>query len=327
MSHPLSPVESGEPQAPRTAGLVALDVVRGAAIGTAETVPGISGGTVALMTGVYETLLTSAGHLIAGVRHAVTDVPRGRGLGEARAQLARVAWRVLVPIILGMGVALLTMAHVMEGLLADHPETMRGLFLGLVLASLAVPFRHSRAAATRSGRDGAWTMREWALVALATVAVAVLVSLPAGNLSPEPYVLVPAGALAVSALVLPGLSGSFLLLTLGLYEPTIAALNDRDWAYLAAFAVGAAIGLVTIVKALQWLLEHHRRITLVILTGVMAGSAIALWPWQDADGGRVAPHDPMLAPVLAGLLGAALVVAVLVVEHRTLARRSDATDA
>ncbi|WP_062521105.1 DUF368 domain-containing protein [Demequina silvatica] len=329
MTHASSPVEAGEPQARRTPTLIALDVVRGAAIGTAETVPGVSGGTVALMTGVYETLLTSAGHLIAGVRAPVADGLRGRGLAHARDQFARVRWGVILPIGIGMVAALLTMAHVMEGLLEDHPETMRGLFLGLVLASLAVPFRHSRASAARTGHTGAWTGREWLIAVVATVAVGIIVSLPAGNLSPEPYILVPAGALAVSALVLPGLSGSFLLLTLGLYEPTIAALNDRDLGYLAWFAIGLVIGLVTIVKLLQWLLEHHRRLTLVILTGVMAGSLLALWPWQDADGARIAPTAPVLAPVLAMVAGAALVAAVLVAEHRVLARRegAEATEA
>ncbi|WP_084830258.1 DUF368 domain-containing protein [Demequina rhizosphaerae] len=320
-AHQATPVEAGAPQARRTPLLVALDLVRGAMIGTAETVPGVSGGTVALMTGVYETLLTSAGHLIAGLRHAVTDGLRGRGLAEARAQLARVSWGVVLPIGVGMVIALLSMAHVMEGLLEDHPETMRGLFLGLVLASLAVPFRHSRRVAPRSPVVP-WTWREWLLAAASAVAVAIVVSLPAGDLSPEWYVLIPAGALAVSALVLPGLSGSFLLLTMGLYEPTIAALNDRDLGYLALFATGLAIGLVTIVKLLQWLLEHHRRLTLVVLTGIMAGSLVALWPWQDADGARIAPTDPIVGPLLAALAGAAVVVGILVAEHRLLARRT-----
>ncbi|WP_082098870.1 DUF368 domain-containing protein [Demequina iriomotensis] len=312
------------PAAPRRGPLaLALNLVRGAMIGTAETVPGVSGGTVALMTGVYETLLTSAGHLIGGIRHTVTDGVRGRGLARARDEFSRVVWPVVLPIGIGMVVALVGMAHVMEGLLEDQPETMRGLFLGLVLASLAVPFRHSRASVTRYGATGAWGAREWLLAAVAAVAVALIVSLPGGNLSPEPYILVPAGALAVSALVLPGLSGSFLLLTMGLYEPTIAALNDRDLGYLALFATGCAIGLVTVVKLLQWLLEHHRRVTLVALTGVMAGSLVALWPWQDADGGKVAPYGSIAGPVIAATVGALAVVATLVIEHRLGARSAD----
>ncbi len=304
----------------RTPLLIALDVVRGGLIGTAETVPGVSGGTVALMTGVYETLLTSMGHLIAGVRVWTVDAVRRRGGGRAREQFAQVRWGVLVPIGVGMAAALVAAAHVMERLLEDHPETMRALFLGLVLASLAVPFRHSRVSADASGRVGAWRPREWLVAAVAAAAVAAVLSLPGGQLSPEPYVLVPAGAVAVSALVLPGLSGSFLLLTMGLYEPTIAALNDRDLGYLALFAIGAVVGLVTIVKVLQWLLEHHRRVTLVILTGVMAGSLVALWPWQDEDGGRLAPSGDLVAPAVAFAAGVTAVVLVLLAEHRVLAR-------
>lgn len=309
------------PERRRTPLHVALDVVRGALIGTAETVPGVSGGTVALMTGVYETLLTSAGHIIAGVRAAVAGTLRGRGARGAGLEFAQARWAVIVPLLAGMAVALVTMARVMEELVTGHPEIMRALFLGLVLASLAVPWRHSRESA-RSGRGGAWDAREWLVAALAALAVAAIVSVPGARLEPTPWVIVPAAALAVSALVLPGLSGSFLLLTFGLYEPTLSALNDRDYGYLALFAGGAVVGLVTIVKLLQWLLEHHRRVTLVILTGVMAGSLVALWPWQDADGAKVAPTGDVAGPVVAFVAGAVAVAVVLVAERRVIAARA-----
>ena len=321
-SHHATGVEAGEPTPRRTPALVALDLLRGGLIGTAETVPGVSGGTIALMTGVYETLLTSAGHLIAGIRTSVTDGLRGKGLTRAGREFSRVRWGIIVPIGIGMVIALVTMARVMEDLITEHPETMRGLFLGLVLASLAVPYRHAIASEDRRGRDGSWRAREWVIAVIATLATAVIVSLPGGSLEPTPLVLVPAAAIAVSALVLPGLSGSFLLLTFGLYEPTLAAVNDRDLGYLAWFALGCAIGLVSIVKALQWLLEHHRRVTLVVLTGVMAGSLVALWPWQDADGARIAPTGSIAAPVIALVIGAAVVVLVLLAEHRFLLRRA-----
>ncbi|WP_062378521.1 DUF368 domain-containing protein [Demequina pelophila] len=311
-----TPAAASSPAKDRTPGRLILNAIRGGLIGTAETVPGVSGGTVALMTGVYETILTSAGHLIGGIRIAVTDGVRGRGLDRARPDLARVRWGVLLPLGVGMVAALLVMAHFMEGLVEDHPETMRGLFLGLVLASLAVPFRlaaHSPAAGRPRGR---WGGLDVLVAAVAAAATATVLSLSGASLEPTPAVLVPAAAIAVSALVLPGLSGSFLLLTMGLYAPTLAAVNDRDLGYLAWFALGAAIGLVTIVKLLQWLLEHHRRLTLVILTGVMAGSLRALWPWQDESRALLAPHDPVIWPVVAFVIGVLVVVAVLVLERR-----------
>ncbi|WP_062079007.1 DUF368 domain-containing protein [Demequina globuliformis] len=307
----------------RSVGTGALNVVRGALIGTAETVPGVSGGTVALMTGVYETLLTSAGHFISGTRIAISDGVRGRGVSRSKPEWARVSWGVLLPLGVGMVIALLVMASVMEDLVHDHPVTMRALFFGLVLASLAVPFRLAAHAPLRTRPVGRWSATDWLIAAVGAVAAAVIVSLPGGNLEPTPLVLIPAGAIAVSALVLPGLSGSFLLLTMGLYEPTLAAVNDRDLGYLAFFSIGLAIGLVSIVKLLQWLLEHHRRTTLVVLTGVMAGSLVALWPWQDDDRHLEAPSGDIVGPILAFLLGFGVVVALLVIEAR-LVRRRDA---
>lgn len=302
----------------------ALNTVRGALIGAAESVPGVSGGTIALMTGVYETLLTSAGHFITGTRIAAVDVVRGRGVARSRGEYSRVAWRVIVPIGIGMVVALLAMASVMETLVHDHPETMRALFFGLVLASLAVPFRLAHHARMPGRPEGHWGAKDWGYALLGTIAAAIIVSLPGGNLEPSPWVLVPAGAIAISALALPGLSGSFLLLTMGLYEPTLAAVNERDLGYLVWFALGCAIGLVSIVKVLQFMLEHHRRNTLVVLTGVMAGSLVALWPWQDADGQKLAPSGDLLAPLLACVAGFVVVVVLLVVEERILARTGQA---
>ncbi|WP_144018603.1 DUF368 domain-containing protein [Demequina sp. NBRC 110051] len=308
-------------------GRTALNAVRGALIGAAESVPGVSGGTIALMTGVYETLLTSAGHFITGARIAVVDMVRGRGVERSRSDFARVKWAVLIPLGIGMVIALLAMASVMETLVEEHPETMRALFFGLVLASLSVPFRLAAHAPLGGRPDGRWGGKDWALALAGTVAAAVIVSLPGGNLDPSPLVLVPAGAIAVSALALPGLSGSFLLLTMGLYEPTLAAVNDRDLGYLVWFALGLVIGLVSIVKALQFLLEHHRRNTLVVLTGVMAGSLVALWPWQDEDGTTLAPYGDLVAPLVAFVAGFVVVIALLAVESRILTGQQTQIDA
>ncbi|PKQ26470.1 MAG: DUF368 domain-containing protein [Actinobacteria bacterium HGW-Actinobacteria-4] len=300
-----------------------LDALRGAMIGVAETVPGVSGGTVALMTGVYETILSSAGHLITGVRIALSDLVRGRGIGRAREPLGAVRWDVMVPLGIGMVVALVSAARVMEGLVHDHPETMRGLFFGLVLASLLVPYRLAAYSEHSRLPRGRWAAFDFALAVAAAVVAFLVVSLPRGDLAATPWVLVPAGAIAVSALVLPGLSGSFLLLAMGLYEPTLAAVNDRDFAYLGFFAAGCVVGLVSIVKTLQWLLEHHRRLTLVVLTGVMAGSLRALWPWLDDQNQALVPSGSVLVPLAAALIGVAVVVAVVVAEKR-LADRAKA---
>ncbi len=144
-----------------------------------------------------------------------------------------------------------------------------------------------------------------------------LTGLPPGTIDDPSLLLVAAsGAAAVCALALPGVSGSFLLLSIGLYEPTISAVNDRDFAYLAAFALGALVGLSSFVLLLQWLLSHRPRITLVVLTGLMAGSLRALWPWQDDDRTLLAPEGDVAAVIGLACAGAAVILVLIWVERR-----------
>ncbi|WP_344969110.1 DUF368 domain-containing protein [Salinactinospora qingdaonensis] len=301
-----------------------LNVARGALIGAAESVPGVSGGTVALMVGVYETVITSAGHLISAVRMGLTDVVRGQGFSRAADEFRLVRWSVIVPLLVGMFGALVLMASLVEGWVHDYPIQMRALFFGLVLASLWVPFSLSVRAAQAAGAapaEARWGWRDILIALAAAVLAYVVVSLPPGEVEATPLVIVLAAAVAVSALVLPGMSGSFLLLTFGLYEQTLSAVNERDFGYLGLFLLGALVGLASIVKLLQWLLEHRERVTLVVLTGVLAGSLRALWPWQDEGRGLLAPGEYLGSAIGMAALGFALVVAVLVVERRLLRGR------
>ncbi|AYY14542.1 DUF368 domain-containing protein [Actinobacteria bacterium YIM 96077] len=284
----------------------ALNLVRGGLIGTVETVPGVSGGTVALVVGVYETIITSAGHFLSGLRLAIADGVRGQGLSRSAAEFRQVAWNTIVPLLAGMFAALVIMARLLETWVEDYPVQTRALFFGLVLASLWVPF----------SMVGRWALRDVATAVVVAIAAYVVVSIPPGNMESTPLVIVLAAAVAVSALVLPGLSGSFLLLTFGLYERTLSAVNDRDMAYLGLFMLGAAIGLVSFVKLLQWLLEHHRRVALVVLTGVMAGCLRALWPWQDDDRSLGAPADDAGTAALLGVVGFLVVAVFLVIARR-----------
>ncbi|MGH3737521.1 MAG: DUF368 domain-containing protein [Micromonosporaceae bacterium] len=280
---------------------------RGGLIGVAEGIPGVSGGTIALVVGVYEILITSAGHLVSGVRLAVTDLVRGRGPARAREEFRQVRWDVVIPVAIGMLTMLVIAAKLLEPLLEHYPAPMRGLFLGLVLASVWVPVSMIRAP---------WRPREIVAAVLAGVAAFVLTGLPPGNVTPTPVVVFFAAAVAITALTLPGVSGSFLLLTMGLYAPTIAAVNDRDLGYLAIFAAGALLGLAVFVKVLQWLLEHRHRITLAVMTGLIVGSLRALWPWQDDHRALQAPGDQLGVTVLLFVVGASVVIGLMLVERR-----------
>lgn len=306
--------------------LLPLDLVRGFLIGMAELVPGVSGGTVALVTGVYDALIDSASHVLGALRSLVLGPDRLAGF---RAEMRRTDWLLIGPVLVGMAAAVLTMAGVMSAFVGDHPEHARGLFLGLVAASVAVPLLmlppSSRSRLVDAG-----------IVVAAAVGAFLLVGLAGGNetANPSAYAVFAAAAVAICALVVPGVSGSFFLLAVGLYATTLDAVHERDLGYIAVFAAGALVGLGSFVQLLRYLLHHRRRTTLLVMAGLMVGSLRALWPWQGAPhevdgeakgpGALVAPYDPVWGPVLLAVAGA-LVVAVLVMVDRVLdARRADA---
>jgi putative membrane protein len=291
----------------------AVNVVRGGLIGSVEVVPGVSGGTVALIVGIYERIILSAGHVVSGMRKALGDVPRGRGVRRAASEIRQADWAMLIPVAIGMLTALVLVARQVEGFIHEHPELARALFLGLVAAALVVPI-------SMIGR--AWRPAFVAIAIAAGVAAFVLTGLPPTQVTPTPPIIVASAAVAVSALVLPGLSGSFILLTFGLYEPALAAVNNRELDYLAWFVTGLAVGLAFFVKVLQWLLEHHRYATLAVLTGLMAGGMRALWPWQDDDRTLLGPGDNLGSAVGLFVLGSAVVLSVLLIGHVASAART-----
>jgi putative membrane protein len=279
-----------------------VNLVRGALIGVAEVIPGVSGGTIALIIGLYETLIGSAASFVK----AVLALLRGR-TEHARELFAAVHWRVIVPVGVGMAGAVVVGAAVLEPLIEQYPVQARAVFFGLVVMGISVPARMVER----------WSPRAFAIAGLAAAVAFVLTGLPPGTIDdPSLLVVAAAGAIAVCALVLPGVSGSFLLLSVGLYEPTIAAVNDRDLAYLGAFALGAALGLGSFVLVLQWLLTYRTNVTLIVLSGLMAGSLRALWPWQDDDRALMAPGSDVLSVIGLALAGAAVVLALLWVERR-----------
>lgn len=287
-----------------------FNAFRGSLIGMAEAVPGVSGGTVALIVGIYEQLIAAASFLTSAVRIAAADLPRGRGLRRAAAQVRQADWHLLLPAIVGMVAALALSAKLIAPLVEEHQQYAFALFFGLVLVSVWIPY-------TGSGRR--WSPADY-LLALAVAAGAfALTGLSLAETSHHPLVVLAAGSVAICALVLPGVSGSFLLLALGMYESTIDAVNERDLGYLGAFALGCAVGLALFVKLLRWLLQHHHHRTLVVMTGLMAGSLRALWPWQGEDRTLHAPHGAPENILLTGslaVLGAAVVVTALLVERR-----------
>ncbi len=275
------------------------DAARGVAIGAAEVVPGVSGGTIALITGVYDTLIGSAATLI----RAMAGSLRSAGRRERWQEVGALPWARVVTILLGMALAIVLAARILEPLIEGYPEHTRAVFLGLILASLSIPLSMA----------GGITNPGAALIVLfAAVAAFFLTGIPPTSFdSPSSLVVLLAAAVAVCALVLPGVSGSFLLVGIGLYQPTIEAVNNRDLGYLGVFVAGAVLGLSSFVVVLQWLLSRHQRLTLLVMAGLMAGSTRALWPWQTEDRVLLAPTDNWIVMVGLAIVGVLSVVGLM----------------
>jgi len=280
---------------------VIANLLRGFLIGIAEVIPGVSGGTIALIVGIYERIIGSAANAV----EAFALLLRGK-LQEAKVAARQIDWLLVLPVLVGMFAAIFAAAAAIEPLLESQPENLRGLLAGLILVSLLVPYRMVGAS---------WRVTDYLLGLIAAAISFLLVSLPRQEVTDPALALVfMAAAVAVCALVLPGVSGSFLLLAIGFYAPTIAAVNDLDFGYLSVFVLGAIVGLALFATALRWLLVNQRGITLVVMTGLMVGSLRALWPWQDNLGQPVSPES--VTPLVFFAVGALFVALLLWVQSR-----------
>jgi putative membrane protein len=283
-----------------------LNFVRGVLIGIAEIIPGISGGTIALITGVYSRIINSAAEAFKGLGLLATFSKKN--FVQAGARFRSMSWSMLIPMLIGMVLALFAAAGIVEPLLEQYPTMTKALFAGLIAASLAVPIKLS---------GGKWGLTEYAVALSAATAAFAFTSIPRGaDLDPGFFLIAGSAAIAVCALVLPGVSGSYLLLALGMYAPTIAAVNDRDFGYLGTFVLGAIVGLGAFVGLLQWLLEHKARITLVVMSGLMVGSLRALWPWQSETGEILVPAANPLIELALFAIGAAVVAGLIFAEKK-----------
>ena len=277
------------------------NLIRGLLIGTAEVIPGVSGGTIALIVGIYERVIGSAAIAV----DAALLVLKGR-FNDSKDLWKGIDWGLILPALAGMFAAIFAAASILEPLLESQPENMRALFAGLILVSLVVPYKMV---------GSAWGAKDFVIGAAAAAVAFGLVSLPRQEvMNPNLLLVFLVASVAVCALVLPGVSGSFLLLAMGFYAPTIAAVNDLDLAYLGIFAAGAVSGLAVFAKVLRWLLVNWRRVTLVVMTGLMLGSLRALWPWQDETGRAL--EAASFAPLGYFLLGAVIVAVLTWVQSR-----------
>jgi len=249
-----------------------FNFLRGVLIGIAEVIPGVSGGTVALITGIYNRLLNNADLVF----RSFLKISKPKIIVDT---FIKLDWKLLLPVFTGMFIALILGARFIEPLLETNPIELRAIFAGLVAF--------------------------------------LLTGLPPGEIvNPSALVIFFSAALAICALVLPGISGSFILLTIGMYSTTISAVNDRNFQYLFIFALGALVGLASFVSFLKWLLKEKARPTLVILAGLMLGSLRALWPWQTEERELLAPFSTELIALGLFVTGVLIVWALIQIENK-----------
>jgi putative membrane protein len=293
----------------RTPLALGLNYLRGALMGAADVIPGVSGGTVALILGIYARLISS----IRAAASAPVAILRG-DRERARQRWTEVDWSLVLPLGVGIVTALAVGTIVLPGLLDRYPEGTRALFFGLIAASVPIPWRHMR-----ERRRGLLVAAVFAVLAF------VLVGLPPQTIEnpPLPYVFV-AASVAICAMILPGVSGAFLLYAMGVYRATLEAARDLDLLYVAVFGAGAVIGLGLFSKLLEWLFAHRHDATMAALVGLMAGSLRALWPWQDDDRGLLTPPGDASALVMLALVIAGFAIVTVLV--RVSATREPAED-
>ena len=248
--------------------------LKGMAMGAADVVPGVSGGTIAFISGIYEELLTS----ISAIKFSSIKLLKEKGL--------KVFWETingnfLVALVVGIFISILSLAKLISWLLENEPILVWSFFFGLVLASILF-----------IGKQ----ITKWTILSVVLFLIGALVAYYITTLQPlvsensSPLFLFIAGALAICAMILPGISGSFILVLLGAYKPVLDAIHDRDFKLLALLASGAIIGLLSFSKILKWLFNHYKNLTLAVLTGFILGSLNKIWPWKETLTWRTNSH-------------------------------------
>jgi putative membrane protein len=275
-------------------------LVGGFLMGTADLVPGVSGGTIALVIGIYERLVDS----IREGSSALGAILKADVVGFRR-HLGRVEWVFLVPLLLGILTAVITLASLLAHQLEERPTILAGLFFGLVLGSVVVAWRLLR-------DPNPIHLVVGAVVALILFALLGLGDGDTAVAEPSLIAYFAAGALAICAMILPGISGSLILLLIGMYAPVLAAVNDRDFLVVGVFALGAIVGLAIFSQVLHWALHRHHDLILAALVGLMAGSLRVVWPWPEGveSAALGAPGDDWLTVTVAGVVGFAVVFVI-----------------
>lgn len=280
----------------------------GFVMGTADLIPGVSGGTIAFLSGIYSDLLNAIKTMSGPFLKLFLR-------GSFRSSFQLVPFRFLIPLGLGLFTAVLSLAKLLAHLLQTYPVFVWSFFFGLVLASVWAV----------KGRVRVWNRANLIALSLSAIGAFILVGAIPTETPDGALFIFLSGAIAICAMILPGISGSFILLLLGKYHQVLEALNARDLFTIGVFISGCIVGLGLFARFLSWLLSRFHDITVAILTGFMLGSVRKLWPWREvlltrinSKGVEVPLHEmnilppafdsTVIAALMLALFGAALVL-------------------
>ncbi|MCM1178400.1 MAG: DUF368 domain-containing protein [Clostridium sp.] len=243
-----------------------MTALKGAGMGAADVIPGVSGGTIAFMTGIYDELVASINSVnMTAVKLLFT--------GHFREFWKHINGNFLLSLFAGIIVSVLSLAKLMTFLLAGYPIQTWAFFFGLIVASSIYILKDIKD----------WEIRDSiALVCGIILGVTVCRLSPTSTPDNMLFIFI-CGAIAICAMILPGISGSFILLLLGKYEFMMGAIDDMNIGVLAVFAAGAVVGILSFSKFLHWLLARFHRQTLIVLAGFIIGSLVKVWPWSNMD--------------------------------------------
>jgi len=248
----------------RTLKDYSIILLKGVAMGAADVVPGVSGGTIAFISGIYEELLES----ISSISFKTIEVLKTQGINAAWKQING---NFLISLLIGIGISVVSLAKIISWLLENEPVLLWAFFFGLVVASIFFIGKQITK----------WNVVTFIVLAGGTILaywVTTLQPLVTENSSSVFFFI--SGAFAICAMILPGISGAFILVLLGAYKPVLEAVHNRDFKIIIIIGAGAIMGLLTFSRLLKWLFHHHKNLTLAILTGFVLGSLNKIWPWK-----------------------------------------------
>ncbi|WP_318342663.1 DUF368 domain-containing protein [Flagellimonas baculiformis] len=248
---------------PRRIADYIIITLKGMAMGAADVVPGVSGGTIAFISGIYEELITS----INNIDLSLITILRKEGI---KAFWNKINGNFLLALFAGIFISVLSLAKFLSWLLENEPVLLWSFFFGLVVASVFFVGKEIKK----------WNLSTVVVFVLGAVVAYFITELPVGaNTDSLPYLFM-SGALAVCAMILPGISGAFILVLLGSYKTILDAVHERDIKIVLTVALGAIVGLLSFARLLKWMFNNYKNITLALLTGFILGSLNKIWPWK-----------------------------------------------